>query len=136
MLVNNLKLNKVDYTEFDLLREIEKGISYNHFKDFSEDIPFTTQEWADILHVSERTLMRYSKENKKFDTLPSQQIIEIAALFGKGKELFGSIEAFSEYLDTNSLALGDRKPKDLLTSTVGIRIIRNELIRIEHGVLA
>lgn len=136
MLAAAIKDNRTSYTEFDLLKAIEEGITYNHFKEFSEGIPFSMEEWSDFLHVSERTLMRYGKENKTFDTLPSQQIMEIAALFGLGSDIFGSIEAFSDYLDTRSLALGDRKPKEFLTSSVGIRIIKNELIRIEHGVLA
>jgi putative toxin-antitoxin system antitoxin component (TIGR02293 family) len=136
MLATAIRQNLASFTEFDLLNAIEEGITYNHFQEFAEDIPFSMGDWSDFLHVSERTLMRYSKENKKFDTLPSQQIMEIATLFGQGSDVFGSIEAFSDYLDTKSLALSDRKPKEFLTSSVGIRIIRNELIRIEHGVLA
>ncbi|NEN24917.1 DUF2384 domain-containing protein, partial [Cryomorpha ignava] len=41
-----------------------------------------------------------------------------------------------QWLDSNIVALGGIKPKTLLDSSFGISILNQELIRIEHGVLA
>jgi putative toxin-antitoxin system antitoxin component (TIGR02293 family) len=115
---------------------IRKGFSFNSFLRFSQTIPFTMQDWSSFLHLSERTLQRYEKEKKKFDPMQSERILEIAILFKKGASVFGSNEKFNLWLETESLALGRIKPKTLLDNSFGIRLIKDELTRIEHGVLA
>jgi putative toxin-antitoxin system antitoxin component (TIGR02293 family) len=81
-------------------------------------------------------MQRYRNEKRTFDPLQSEKIIEIALLYNKGVEVFGSAEKLNTWLETNNLALGDIKPKSLLDNTFGISILKDELIAIEHGVLA
>lgn len=40
---------------------------------------------------------------------------------------------FNNWINTDNLSFGGSKPKDLLENTFGIRMIEDELIRIEHG---
>jgi len=35
--------------------------TYKRFQKIADKVPFTLKEWADILHLSERTLQRYAK---------------------------------------------------------------------------
>jgi putative toxin-antitoxin system antitoxin component (TIGR02293 family) len=86
--------------------------------------------------LSERTIQRYKVENRTFDPLQSEKIIEIALFYNKGVEVFGTSVQFNSWLETNNLALGNIKPKMLLDNTFGISMLKDELIRIEHGVLA
>ena len=57
-------------------------------------------------------------------------------LHSKGEEVFGSRENFSTWLQTENLALGNIIPRDLLKNSFGINLLMDELVRIEHGVLA
>ena len=50
--------------------------------------------------------------------------------------VFGGSTGFNTWLDTESLALGRVKTKSLLDSSFGIGLLKDELGRIEHGVLA
>jgi DNA-binding transcriptional regulator YiaG len=43
-----------------------KDFTFEEFKKVADKTPFTLAEWAAILHVSERTLQRYAKNNGKF----------------------------------------------------------------------
>ena len=53
-----------------------------------------------------------------------------------GIEVFDDQDKFNVWLLTKNVALGGIKPKDLLDSSFGIQLLKDELTRIEHGVLA
>jgi putative toxin-antitoxin system antitoxin component (TIGR02293 family) len=119
-----------------LINTSRKGVEFAQFNKIADKLPFLNSEWCSYLHISERTMHRYKKEKKSFDTIQSERILEINYLFQKGTQVFGSYDVFGEWLDATNIALGGVKPKDLLDSTFGISLIKDELIRIEHGVFA
>lgn len=125
-----------DKNGLKLLDIIRTGIQFRTFWRFAHTIPFTLHDWSSFLHVSERTMQRYQSEQKTFDAQQSEKILEIALLCKKGIEVWGDADAFHSWLDTESIALGKIKPKSLLDSSIGIRMLNDEIGRIEYGVLA
>lgn len=121
---------------FSIIDSINRGISFASFENIIKKYSFTLQNWADFLHISNKTLSRYQKESKTFDALQSERILQIEILYSKGEEVFGNRENFTKWLETNNLALGDILPLDLLKTSFGINLLLDELVRIEHGVLA
>jgi putative toxin-antitoxin system antitoxin component (TIGR02293 family) len=137
------RLTKFNYQSMDdkgvllFIDTVRKGISSKYFfsevvKTFNFDISF----WANFLQLSERSLQRYEKENKVFDRDQSEKILELTMLHNYGIEVFGNEENFNKWLEFKNLALGGIKPVDLLDTRSGITLIKDELTRIEHGVLA
>ena len=57
-------------------------------------------------------------------------------LYIKGLEVFGDTDKFDIWLESKNIALGGKRPKNLLDNTFGVNLIKDELTRIEHGVLA
>lgn len=121
---------------FRIIDVAEKGISFKFFDSLVKKFPFSFQEWAGFLHISGKTLSRYQKEDKTFDTLQSEKILQIEMLYTRGEEVFDSADNFMIWLQAENLALGKTKPQDLLGSSFGIALLMDELTRIEHGVLA
>lgn len=119
-----------------LIQAIREGINYSFFEGMLQYLPFSFNEWSRYLNLSERTLQRYKKENKPFQANFAERILEIKLLYKYGMEVFEINENFNSWLNTKSIALGGAKPKDLLDTTFGINLVRDELTRIEHGVLA
>ena len=119
-----------------LIHTVRQGISFAAFMNLVDRSPFNLSEWSVFLHLSERTMQRYKKEEKKFDPIHSEKILEITMLYRKGAEVFGDAERFSSWLNANSIALGNIKPKDLLDNSFGISLLKDELGRIEYGVLS
>ncbi len=115
---------------------VRDGLSYNYFSTLSDRIHVGMQEWADYLHISERTIQRYKKEGKVFDPIYSEKIILVELLYKKGVDVFGIDDNFYTWMDTKSIALGGVKPKDLLDTSFGITMVYDELGRIEHGIFA
>lgn len=129
--------NSVDDKDvFSIINTIKKGIKFSVFTSIAQNSPFSLIEWSQFLNVSERTMQRYKKERKSFDSNSSEKIIEITLLYRYGIEVFGNKEKFNSWLETKNLALGGITPKELLDNTFGINLLKDELTRIEYGVLA
>lgn len=134
---SNLSYRLIDDKDvFMLISTVREGIKYSLFQKIADMIPFSLSEWSHFLHLSERTFQRYKKEKRTFDPLHSEKILEITLIYNKGIEVFGDKANFDAWLEAKNVALGGLKPKELLDSTFGIGLLRDELTRIEHGVLA
>ncbi|MCX6270198.1 MAG: DUF2384 domain-containing protein [Bacteroidetes bacterium] len=121
---------------FSLIDTVRNGVAYSFFTMLAEKSPFDLPEWCRFLHISDRTMQRYKKEKKPFDPVSSEKILEITMLYKYGVEVFGSKDNLSIWLSGANVALGGSKPVDLLDSSFGIQLIRDELGRIEHGIPA
>ncbi len=137
ILDKEITYNSVDDKDILLLvNTVKQGIKYPVFVTLTNKSPFTLREWSVFLHLSERTLQRYKKEKKTFDPIYAEKILEIVLLYHLGLEVFGDRERLNTWFDTNNVALGGQKPKELLDNTFGISLLKDELTRIEQGVLA
>ena len=125
-----------DQDILSMISVVREGVGFPDFMAIAGDIPFSLGEWSSFLHLSERTIQRYKKDKKRFDPLQSEKILQIALLYNRGVEVFGGREKFDAWLESEQIALGRMKPKDLLDSNFGIGLLRDEITRIEHGVLA
>ena len=67
---------------------------YRKFEKIASRVPFTQKEWASILHLSEKTLQRYSKDNKNFEGIYVDRILHMQELIETGLETFTNPEAF------------------------------------------
>jgi putative toxin-antitoxin system antitoxin component (TIGR02293 family) len=125
-----------DSSVYSLINAVRNGIRFSKFKSLFHVSTFTLTEWAKYLHISERTLQRYETENKTFDPSQSEKILQISMLYTFGKDVFGTEQVFDAWLHTKSLALGGIAPKELLDSSFGIELVKDELGRLQQGVLA
>ncbi|MBA3828116.1 MAG: DUF2384 domain-containing protein [Taibaiella sp.] len=121
--------------ESDLIHLIREGIPMQAMSHLMDMTGITALEMASITHTSDRTLRRYTPE-QKLSQEQSERMIEVARLYSRGEEVFGSLPLFKEWMDTMLMPLGNKKPKEFLDTSLGINMLINELGRIEHGVLA
>ena len=125
----------MDYI-FEIIDNSREGLSYKEFNEVKSKLNLTNEDWCNVLNISERTLQRYHKEQKSFDSLQSEKIYQIAILFDFGVSVFGAEEKFLSWLDRENIPLGKVKPKSLFDTGFGINLVETELNRIEHGILA
>ncbi len=118
-----------------LISLIKSGITRKSLDDLIFATGLTLSEMADCMHLSERTLRNYTPATH-LGPDPSERAIEIALLYERGKEVFGSLESFKKYMDVPVLALGNNKPKYYLDTSVGINFLMEELGRIQQGIFA
>jgi len=81
-------------------------------------------------------MQRYKKESGTFGAVSSEKIVEITMLYKYGVSVFGEKQKFDTWLNIKNVALGGIKPKELLDTSFGIGLLKDELSNIEYGVLA
>lgn len=137
MKTDNLTFKSLENNDiYKLIDVTRKGIDYNTFNEFTVSYPLNISTWSKILNMSERTIQRYRREKKRLDSIHTEKLLLIILLFNKGVSVFGNISNFLAWINSKSIPLGGVKPIDLLDNSFGINMVKDELIKIEHGVLA
>ena len=113
-----------------------KDFTYNEFKKIAGKAPFTQAEWSAILHVSERTLQRYAKDNGTFSPINAERAVQIAKILKEGEFTFGNTNLFYSWIKRNPYMLEGNLSFDSLTTIEGIQKIMTQLGRIQHGIFA
>ncbi len=113
-----------------------KEFSYNDFKKIADKIPFSLAEWATILHVSERTLQRYAKNNSSFAPINSERIALIEKVLQEAKTTFGNTNKFYDWIRRNPYMLEGNLSINSLSTFEGIQNVLTQLGRIQHGIFA
>lgn len=113
-----------------------KDFDYNEFKKISDKGPFSQVEWAAILHLSERTLQRYAKNNGVFAPMNAERVLQIAKVLEQGKITFGSVDNFYNWLKDEPRMLEGNLSFESLGSYDGIERILTQLGRIQYGLFA
>ncbi len=116
--------------------KLTKDFTFNDFKKIAAKTDFTQKEWSELLHISERTLQRYSKDNSSFNFSVTDRILQIDKVIKRGYEVFGSYEKFLLWIRDNPYMLEGRLSLHSLSSFEGINKVLIQLGRIEHGILA
>lgn len=113
-----------------------KDFTYNEFRKIADKTPFTQAEWAAMLHLSERTLQRYAKNNSHFAPINAERALQIDRVLKEGKTAFGKIENFYNWIKREPPMLEGNLSFESLTSFDGIQKVLTQLGRIQHGLFA
>ena len=107
---------------------------YRKFEKIARQVAFTQKEWAVILHLSEKTLQRYAKDNKNFEGIYVERILQMQELIELGLKTFTSPEALYRWLKRDKPVLGQLLTFDSLKTSEGIGLVTDEIGRIMYGV--
>lgn len=119
---------------FDFIHIATRGVNANVVKNFRVYFDLTRNSTAHMLNISEPTLYRWTKANKKLERNFSIKLFEIADLFLYGTEVFGNKQNFFKWLNLPNTALGGMEPQELVEIPGGVSKVKDILGRIEHGV--
>ena len=133
-LLNGVKATSVA-TDFDILKLSRQGLPKKTLLSLAQKISFTLQELAGVMHISDRTLQRY-EDAAIIKTEYAEKAIELARLYSRGQEVFGSMDKFKQWMRTPAHIYKGETPASLLDTSIGFDMIFKELGRIEHGIFA
>jgi uncharacterized protein (DUF2384 family) len=108
--------------------------TYKKLKKIIDQVPFTQVEWANMLHISERTLQRYAKNNSSFEGIYTDRILLLQEMITLGLETFVNATAFYQWLKTEKKILGQSLNFSSLYSERGIQETIHQINRIQYGV--
>jgi putative toxin-antitoxin system antitoxin component (TIGR02293 family) len=124
------KTPESDYEYMALINAGLPKLSFDHLLHIT-GLPLT--EMADIFNLTDRTLRRYHPDTI-LNREQSERAVELAQLYSRGAEVLGSLEYFQEWVNSPIPALGGKKPKACLGTSLGIRLLTKILGRVEYGV--
>lgn len=93
------------------------------------------QEVSDAVGVSLRTVnRRRGAPRRALSREQSDRTWQFAELMVRAIEVFGSQEEAERWFRSPAMALEQKRPIDLVTSSIGVKMVEQLLIRLEHGV--
>lgn len=120
---------------YEYIQLSRDGILKKALMNLSQQISFSLSEIARVLHISERTLQRYS-DDEKLSADTSERAILLSQLYQHGTSVFGDLENFKDWMRTPLPAFNYQPPISLLDTTFGFQLIEDELGKIAHGIFA
>src|SRR6201985_3709022 len=111
-LLGGVKSSKFS-SDQDILQLTRDGLPKRILLSLAKKISLTIQELANIMHISERTLQRYD-DNAIIKTEYAEKAIELARLYARGEEVFGSMDNFKTWIKTPSHIFNNATPLSLL----------------------
>ena len=102
----------------------------NMFKGFTSIRDETISEW---LNISVRTLRNYKKPENRIKENIKEHILLLLSLFKHGIEVFGSIENFNQWLNSENFYFDGLNPESFLNTISGIRFLDDRLTGMEYG---
>jgi hypothetical protein len=111
-----------------------KEYSLKKFDALGAKLPFTLKEWAAILHLSDRTIQRYIKDNKPFEGIYADRLFQIEKLIAEAAHVFKTPGGFYQWLQQQPAVLGHRLSIASLQTQDGIQQLLDELSRMQQGI--
>lgn len=90
----------------------------------------------EVVPVSNSTLKRRRQRSERLPSEVSDALFRLLHTFREAEDVLGSREKARAWLVTPSRALNHHRPLDLLASSLGSRIVEEELAALDHGFLA
>ena len=112
------------------------NFTFNEFKKIAATAPFSQAEWATLLHVSERTLQRYAKNNGIFAAINAERILLIDKVLKEATTTFGNIDKFYQWIKKEPYMLEGNLSFNSLSTYDGIQKVLTQLGRIQQGLFA
>ena len=136
---NILGVTKKDKIKLDsplsYMQVSQDGLTRQNFERLKSFTGLDTETLARILAITSRTIQR-KKTTDTFKPDISEKMLEIADIYAFGSIVFEQKGKLQQWMNTQILAIGNKKPVELLSSSYGRRYIRQLLGRIEHGVFS
>lgn len=111
------------------------GLPRTILDEMADFLRLPVSEFVAILPVTLRTVQRYKSD----DVLPSNlsdHLVQLFDLYQFGKSVFQAQDAFVSWYSSPNTALGGVTPFSLCDTGYGIKMVRNILGRIQHGVFS
>ncbi|ARN78191.1 hypothetical protein BST97_09405 [Nonlabens spongiae] len=100
------------------------------FKEITRSTDKVISVW---FNVSEKTFQNYRSSNGKLSINFKEKLVLLISLYKQGEKVFGSKQAFIDWLEKPNFHFDQKKPVDFFNTISGIRYIEDRLTGMEYG---
>jgi putative toxin-antitoxin system antitoxin component (TIGR02293 family) len=119
----------------DLYEISRNGLPKQALLHLAANLKLSLRALSKLLNIAERTIQRKADQDL-MDSSTTEQVLQLAEVFSRGHEVFGSSARFQQWINTGNLTLGGKRPLELLQSRFGAQMVLDELGRIEYGIVS
>ena len=120
----------------ELAERVREGFSFKAFDALSSSMQLSSQQMADLVQISTRTLVRRRKAGR-LNAEESGRLLRFSRLFTMARELFeGNQVVAQSWLTAENQALKGRTPLEASKTEIGAREVENLIMRLERGVFS
>lgn len=121
-------------SDSQVLQLLKKGkVDHRHILFFKEQSNISDDILSNWFNINVKTFRNYKKQENNLNDNLKEHLILLVSLYKQGKEVFGSVELFSDWLKKNNFFFEGEKPISFLKTITGIRFIEDRLTAIEYG---
>ncbi len=100
------------------------------FKEITRSTDKVISAW---FNVSEKTFQNYRSSKGKLSIDFKEKLVLLISLYKQGEKVFGSKQAFIDWLEKPNFHFDQKKPVDFFNTISGIRYIEDRLTGMEYG---
>jgi uncharacterized protein (DUF2384 family) len=108
-------------------------VNWEHVRTLKEITRFNDEVLSNWLNVSVKTFRLYKKPEQEININIKEHVLVLLSLMQHGKNVFGSTEAFEEWLSAENFYFDKKAPIDFLKTITGIRFLDDRLTAMEFG---
>ncbi len=117
----------------ELYGSLDQGYVFDDIQVLIQFLGFSQLELSKLFELDSSTLSRWRKHPKPIGLLRSRLVRELDAMVAKGVRLFGTEEAFSQWLDAPHAYLNGKAPKAYLRHPEGLLYVDDLLEGLSWG---
>lgn len=120
------------HDDYKLLKKAREGLKTEVFYSLADAIKMPEKTLASVINLSQRTISNYRDQEKELDPMYSEHLLKLINLYSFGKEIFGSLEEFSLWMNRPFWNSED-KPMDFISTSGGVDLIYHEIEKLAQG---
>jgi putative toxin-antitoxin system antitoxin component (TIGR02293 family) len=122
-------------TPLQMIDQIRTGLPKSEADETAVRLALSQRDIARILNISERSYHRYQADTR-LDAVATERLLHLRKLYQLGEEVFEDMYKFGRWMKRPLRVLGNKAPIELVDTATGMRLVEDELFRIEHNVYA
>ena len=128
------KERKQIHSTLDLLPLSKNGLPIKALKQLQKKLQINNREMSELVGMSESTLQRRYRSDKRLSEIESQTVLQLAELWAQGMEVFEDENDLRIWLTSEIPALAEQTPLALLATPLGRSHVQEVLLRLEWGI--
>ncbi len=119
---------------YQIMVQAREGLSIARIQELIEAYPLSASDWAAFADIPVRTFYRHLRGSSPIHGASAERILSVHDLIETGIAVFGDVERFFSWIAVPRDIFRGHTAYELLPYDHGVRIVRDELGRIAHGV--
>jgi putative toxin-antitoxin system antitoxin component (TIGR02293 family) len=126
----------VEDQQTDRIAAVHQGFYTQVYHHLVKKAALSQAEFAHVTAIPVSTLKRRLKQDNRFTTTESDVMYRLAALIKQATELFaGDEQKAQNWLQTKVYGLNNKRPIDMVATSVDFKVVEDLIGRVRHGIV-